>query len=82
MRSYEELKSVDIRTVDKSTLTDIRDVKINPNLPTSERIKSFLMQVSNPYCVIVDGVAVKMSFADTSETINDRMKKYFQSKAE
>ncbi len=82
MRTYEELKSVDIRTVDKSTLTDIRDVKINPNLPTSERIKSFLMQVSNPYCVIVDGVAVKMSFADTSETINDRMKKYFQSKAE
>ncbi len=82
MRTYEELTSVDIRTVDKSTLTDIRDVKINPNLPAKDRIKSFLMQVSNPYCVIVDGVAVKMSFADTSETINDRMKKYFQSKAE
>ncbi len=82
MRTYEELKSVDIRTVDKSTLTDIKNVKINPNLPTSERIKSFLMQVSNPYCVIVDGVAVKMSFSDTGETINDRMKKYFQCKAE
>lgn len=35
------MKNMDIRTVDKSTLVDIRDVVIDVNLPVEERINSW-----------------------------------------
>ena len=82
MKLYEKMKNVDIRTVDKSTLTDIRDIKINTTKPVQERIKSYIEQVKNPYCLIVDGMVVKMTFANTEKTMNDRIKEYFQNKAE
>lgn len=82
MNLYEKMKNVDIRTVDKSTLTDIRDIKINTTKPVQERIKSYIEQVKNPYCLIVDGMVVKMAFANTEKTMNDRIKEYFQNKAE
>lgn len=82
MNLYEKMKNVDIRTVDKSTLTDIRDIKINTTKPVQERIKSYIEQVKNPYCLIVDGMVVKMTFANTEKTMNDRIKEYFQNKAE
>ena len=82
MNLYEKMKNVDIRTVDKSTLTDISDIKINTTKPVQERIKSYIEQVKNPYCLIVDGMVVKMAFANTEKTMNDRIKEYFQNKAE
>ena len=36
----EDMKKVDIRTVDIDTLRDIRDVKINTDLPKEERIST------------------------------------------
>ena len=43
--TLEEMKAVDIRTVDPETLMDIRDVHIDRTLPKEERIKSFLQQI-------------------------------------
>lgn len=40
----------DIRDVDRSTLVDIRDVKVNTALPKRERILDFIRQIGNPYC--------------------------------
>lgn len=82
MRVCEELKNIDIRTVDKSGLTDIKDVHIDKSTPVEMRIKSFLNQVANPYCLIIDGVIVKNSFSDTGESMNDVLKRYFQGKVE
>lgn len=82
MNLCEEMKNVDIRTVDKSTLTDIKDIKINTNKPIRDRILDFIKQANNPYCIMVDGIAVKMSFSDSNETMNDRIKTYFMNKAE
>lgn len=39
MMTLEEMKAVDIRTVDPETLVDIRDVHIDRTLPKEERIK-------------------------------------------
>ena len=38
--TVEEMKAVDIRTVDRETLVDIRDVKIDRSLPLEERVRS------------------------------------------
>lgn len=59
----EEMKNVDVRTVEKSTLVDIATVVIDPSLPPVERIVDYIRQIKNPYCYLDHGIAVKVSFA-------------------
>ena len=58
-------------TSTNESLVDIRDVKINPDLPIEEKIKSFVEQVGNPYHFRVGKVKVRVSYADTDNTLND-----------
>jgi len=71
--TLEEMKNVDIRTVDPGDLVDIRDVKISPDMSKDERIREFVRQVKNPYCYRVGRIAVKVSFADSGATLDDRL---------
>ncbi|MBP3238912.1 MAG: hypothetical protein J6M24_07555 [Lachnospiraceae bacterium] len=66
------MKNVDVRTVDPDTLVDIRDIKIDENLPKEERIKEYLRQVKNPYCFKVGDMVVKCSYSNDGVTIRDR----------
>ncbi len=75
----DEMKNVDIRTVDRDALVDIHDVKIDRTLPKKERIRSFVEQIKNPYCFKCGEVVVKMSFSDTEATLEDRMEHYLRS---
>lgn len=75
----EEMKNVNIRTVDRDALVDIHDVKIDRTLPKEERIRSFVEQIKNPYCFKCGEVVVKMAFSDTEATLEDRMEHYLRS---
>lgn len=77
--NLEELKNVDIRTVDRDSLVDINDVKIDMNLPREERLIEFIRQIKNPYCYRCGKVVVKVSFADTEVTLEDRLINYLKS---
>ena len=74
------MKKVDIRTVDIDTLRDIRDVKINTDLPKEERILDFIRQIGNPYCYRHGKYVIKISFTDTNVTLEQRMLSYLRSK--
>ena len=74
------MQDVDIRSVDPDTLRDIRDVKVNTDLPKSERILDFIRQIGNPYCYRHGKYVVKVSFTDTDVTLEDRMLSYLRSK--
>ncbi len=74
-----DMKNIDIRTVNPSTLVDIKTVKVNTDLPVEERKKDFIKQVKNPYCFRCGKIVVKMSFADTTATLEDRLENYFRS---
>ena len=78
--TVEEMKAVDIRTVSRDDLVDIRDVVIDQDAPKEERIKSFLRQIKNPYCFKVGNVVVKTTFADKDVTLDDRLEHYFRNK--
>ena len=78
--TVEEMKAVDIRSVSRDDLVDIRDVVIDQDAPKEERIKSFLRQIKNPYCFKVGNVVVKTTFADTDVTLDDRLEQYFRNK--
>lgn len=53
------------------SLVDIRDVKIDRSLPMEDRVKSYVQQVKNPYMFKVGNTVVRVSYADTSRTMND-----------
>ena len=65
--TVEEMKAVDIRTVDRETLVDIRDVKIDRSLPLEERVRSFVEQIKNPYCVRCGEVYNSLSVCQASK---------------
>ncbi len=71
---------VDIRTVDREALVDIRDVKVNTALPKQERILDFIRQIGNPYLYRHGKYVVKVSFAETDVSLEDRLASYIRSK--
>ena len=80
MEQIEAMQNVDIRTVDPAGLRDIREVKVNTDLPKQERILDFIRQIGNPYCYRHGKYVVKVSFTDTDVTLEDRMLSYIRSK--
>ena len=78
--ALEQMKSVDIRTVDPKTLQDIRDVCANADLPKRERMLDSIRQIKNPYCYRHGKYVVKVSFIDTNVTLEDLMLTYIRSK--
>ena len=76
----EAMQNVDIRTVDPDTLRDIREVKIDENLPKRERMLEFIRQIGNPFCYRHGKYIVKVSYTNTDVTLEQRMLAYIRSK--
>lgn len=74
----EQMKSVDIRTVDQNSLVDIKDIHIDEKLPRNQRFSEFLRQIGNPYCYRCGKVMIKVSFAHTNATLEDRLEHYLK----
>jgi len=77
--NLEAMRNIDIRSVDATTLVDIRNVKINTSLPQQERILDFISQIKNPYLYKCGKMVVKVSFAETEVTIEDKLESYLLS---
>ena len=75
---FEALKKVDVRTVDPEELVDIREIKIDRELPREQRMAEFVRQVKNPYCFKVGKVAVSVGFSNDGVTFEQRMGHYLQ----
>lgn len=71
--TIEQMKNMDVRTVDPAALVDRKTVRIDSRLPREKRVTQYLRQIGNPYCYTDDGVVVKVSFTQCKETINDRL---------
>lgn len=79
MKVLEEMLDIDVRSVSRESLVDIKDVKIDVKKERKERVLEFLKQIKNPYCFICNGMIVKMNFSKEGETLEDRLNKYFLS---
>ena len=71
-----QMKEVDIRTVDRDSLVDIREVQVDGKLPREQRFEEFLRQIKNPYCYLCGKIIVKVSFSDTEVTLEERLEHY------
>ncbi len=72
------MRAVELETVDRDTLRDIQDVKVNMELPKEERIIDYIRQIGNPYCYRYGKYTIKVSFSDTDATLEDRLLSYFR----
>ncbi len=69
--NIDDMKNVDIRTIEKKELVDINNVKISINDSPEKKIQDFIKKVKNPYCFLCNGYVVKLNFSDNSRTIED-----------
>ena len=67
-----KLRDVDVTNVDRDTLVDLQDIRINDKLSVDERIASFIEQIKNPYCFKVDGLVVKVAFSSGGKSFNEQ----------
>ncbi|MDR2650183.1 MAG: hypothetical protein LBB94_10770 [Clostridiales bacterium] len=66
------MEDTDIRTVDIDGLVDINSITVERGAK-HERLHSFIRQIKNPYCFRVGKTAVKISFSDTNDTLQDKL---------
>jgi hypothetical protein len=76
--TLEQMKDVDIRTVDRDTLVDATGLLVDIDLPKIERMRSVKDYLVNPYCFRCGKVAVKLEYAQTTATIDDRVESYMR----
>lgn len=76
MNISENMKNIDIRTVEKNTLVDVESVNIDKSLSPEERQLAFIEQIKNPYCYICNGFIVKSKFAENGKDFNECFENY------
>ena len=78
MMGVEAMKSIDPRTVDRSTLMQRSSVRLDPSAPREKRLRDFIQQIKNPYCYLDGKTVVKISFTNTATTIEDCLENYLR----
>lgn len=77
-KELEEMACVDVCSVDIDNLTDLREIKIDRELPLEEKLASFEKQTKNVYVNRVGDYAVKVKFQKDGADIDDKLEEYFR----
>ena len=72
----EQMRKVDIETVDAAMLKDLSLIEIDHRLPLQERIKAYIEAIENPYCFKVGDTVVHLKFSDTEVSLTQRIADY------
>lgn len=73
---FEEMKTIDVRTVDPETLVDVTGIVIDESLSKEERKAEYLRQVKNPYCFRVGDVVIKNVYSNDGVTLQERFEQF------
>jgi hypothetical protein len=66
----------DIRTINRESLPQLSDIKIDTNLSRKERVQSFLEQLGGKYCYADGDMVVAFGYTDTDVTLTERLAMY------
>ncbi len=78
MMVIEQMKNADPRALEHSALVQRSSIRLDPNAPREERLRDFIRQIKNPYCYLDGKTVVKISFSDTSTSIEDCLAHYLR----
>lgn len=79
LEELEEMKNINIETVNPDELVDIKDIKIDETKSKDEKIYEFINQIKNPYCFKCGKMIIKVGFEETDITFEDRIQNYLKS---
>ena len=71
--ALKELKSVDIRNVNKNALVDASGFHFDNSLTPDKRVIQIFKTIGNPYCFRVGDMAVKVEFAENGQPLHNVM---------
>ena len=69
----EEMRSANIRAVNRKTLPDMSGFRFDNTLPREERAKRIYAASKNPYLFRLGDMVVKMEFAEKGPALQDLM---------
>jgi hypothetical protein len=69
----DEFSRVDVRTVDKDTLTDMSNFIFDNSLSQLERAKRLFEKIKNSYVFRLDDMVVKLEFTENGKPLQDVM---------
>lgn len=72
--TLEEMKRVDVRTVCREKLPDIRNVAVRKRNSAQDKVQNYLTETGNPYCFRVGDVVVKNTYAEDGPDLNDLLR--------
>ena len=72
-----EMQEMDITKIDRNTLVNVEDIKIDPSLSEDEKMISYLEQVKNPYCFLVGDTPVRVRFNPNGKLLEKALGDYF-----
>ena len=70
---FEEMKKVDIRTVELNILEDLDKIDVDKSLTKEERLLDFITKIKNPFCFICNGMVVKTPYSNTKDSLEDKL---------
>ena len=76
--ALDRMAAVDVRTVDISTLTELRDIEIDTSLPVEKKLEAFAGQTANVYVNRIGDYVVKVRFQEKGASIDDKMSEYLR----
>ena len=80
--TLDQMAAVDVRTVDISILTDLRDIEIDTSLPVEKKLDAFAKQAANVYVNRIGDYVVKVRFQEGGASIDDKMSEYLRRMSE
>lgn len=69
----EELKKVDVCTVNVSALEEIENIEIDSSMSVRERWMDFAEKMKNPFCFICNGMVIKISYSEAKESLENKL---------
>ena len=78
MTDLECMRSLDVKTVNRRELVDIREITINTQQPVQRRINEYINKIKNPYCFLYGDYVVKISFPENGVTLEEKLQELFK----
>ncbi len=65
-KKIEECKCINIDDIDPTEIDEIKNVKIDTNISSTDRILNFINKVKNPYIFRVNDTIVKITYSSNN----------------
>lgn len=71
--NLEAMRNIDIKSISEDELVDIREVVVDSKKPVRKRLDDYIHKIKNPYCYKYADYIIKVSFAYSNVTLEDKL---------